>query len=173
MEEAQQNFWTKLIRLEEISRREFNALRRGWGIPEHTKNDTYALIRDPLARENYTELIAKFLEHPAAKNLKVREEGPWQKYFPAQITGQIADAIANYAENDRLGYDTFEMKFKPVQPNAEGIRERAKMMFREAGDLILGYEISVHRDNLSIFDSRISCPREHIISAIADPMDFI
>ena len=61
------------------------------------------------------------------------------------------------------------MRFKPVNLSAEGIEERAKMIFREAGDSVVGYKIKVYKGNLPLFDSDISDPKELIISAIADP----
>ena len=175
MNHAEQDFWTRRILLEEISRSEYYLLRRSWGCRTIEKeiHDTYAQIINPPVAESYESLISTFLGHPAAKKLSVFKPGKgWRKYAVNEINPDLSRTIVTMAENDALGYDNFEMSFQPVQANAGGIEERAKIVFCEAGDLLVGYKIKVHRDNLPLFDSTIRNPKQLIISAIADPRDY-
>ena len=152
MDNGRKDFWTKQIRLEEISRADYSAFRRGWGNETSEKNrpvsDTYARIIKPLASDDYLKLVDTFLKHPAARQINVLEQNwGWHKFSPNLVSPALSAFIAGVAENDPFGYDFLEMRFQPVQLNAEGIKERAKIVFREAGDMLLGYRIKVHRDN--------------------------
>lgn len=165
--------FTQQIRLEEISRSEYTALRREWGIIKESEVlDTYAKIVNPFIAEEYEEIIDAYLKHPAAKCINVFDKNSgWQSYEVKDLSRVITDNIIDLAENDLYGRDNFELRFQPLQPNAEGIKERAKIIFREEGDLLVGYAIKVHRGNLALFDSRIINPRHILVSAIADPRE--
>lgn len=171
MTETGQDFWTKQIKLEEISQYAFNSIRTKWG--NHKPNhfyDTFASIHDPIVAGNYQELVDRFLTHPQARVIHVNSPiRGWKEFEVGEIDDRAAEEIVEIALSNSLTYNKFEMRFVPL--SAEGVRERAKLKFREHNGLVVGHEISVHRDNLNLFDSRNLNPSEIIVSAICHPED--
>ncbi|HLD80034.1 MAG TPA: hypothetical protein VJA18_05745 [Candidatus Nanoarchaeia archaeon] len=167
----QPDFWTNGIILgEEISRLEYSAMKRLWGDQAMTdKIDTYVRMSNPVIARTYQELVARFLQHPQGKEIMLMEQGFGRHWFrPEKISPRLTNFIAGLAADHEHLQGYFEMHFRPMH-HYEGIEERARISFRKYGDLLVGNEISVHRDNLDFFTSNIDYPNQILVSAICHP----
>ncbi|GEM_PF-4042942 len=172
---VEHDFWTKQIQLEDISFEEYKRMSSEWDGPEPATPSypkTYARIINPIVGENYQGLVRKFLKHPFARKITVHEsEWGWHDFFPEQISPALVEVISLLAEHGPADGHNFEMRFNPYS-RVEGMRNRAKILFRQKDNKLVGYEITVHRENLYLFDEHLARPRETIISAIAAPSDY-
>ena len=156
MTEHEQDFWTKNIVLQDkIPQDTFNIIRLNWSYDDRMDHDdTYVLFSNPIISDSYRELIDMFLAHPRAAKLKVFERHiGWQTNTPKSINPNLADKLSRIAAANEERYNHFEMEFLPSDANAKGIETRARLKFGLSVDgLIVGYEFSVHKINLNLFD---------------------
>ena len=158
------NIWTKQICLEEISVEEFTAIEEEWGhVMPKTEARTYACLHNPIQADNYGELIDKFVGHPHAKRINVREGTYWRRYRAAEIKERQKMEIVTLASKDSLQRNHFEMKFDLDLPNVQIPSQRfVDIEFILGPESIIGYKVFFHRLNSRIVDCRIQKPLPYV-----------
>ncbi|SRR3989344_294023 len=152
--------WTREIRLEKITIEQFEAIEAEWreDMPKRFPR-TYCRIFNPLIGRSYQQLVHKFLEHPQARRINVRDGRDWRRYRKSGIDGsRDIDHIAELATNDPYQVNYFEMVFHPLVASPQMEQNEACLEFTQREGAIIGYKISLHKANKELFDCKLSEP---------------
>src|SRR3989344_675769 len=162
------NLWTKQMRLEKVTMDEFISLEQQWKFEmPKDKHRTYSRLHNPIQAETYGELIERFLVHPYAKRINVRDGLEWKRFPVLEIKAKEKSEIARLASRDVLQANHFEMKFDLNLPNVTFPSQKfVDLEFTRTNGMIVGYKMQPHRITLGLFDGRISNPRFILWSCI-------
>ena len=132
--------YTRDIKLEQISAEDYNKIKEEWRFPKEARSiDSFAMVVNPLAHDNYEELFDFLLEHPHAYTLNVRRDSRWVRISRDNSTKSKLKGLAKIADGNRIKRNYLSISYR-IDPY---IQTSAEIEFIERNGLVIGYRVSI------------------------------